>query len=191
MIKENLNTLLDCIRNQTYRNFKVWIVVNQPESYKDTPEKKGIYERNISTLNRLEHVNDFPLLVIDHSSKGHGWKGKNAGVGIARKTVMDAISNAANPKDIILSLDGDTTFNENYFHSVAKTFASNPHIPALSIPYYHPLTGNKILDRSILHYEIYMRYYRLNMSRIGSPYNYTALGSAMACTTPSTMSLPA
>jgi len=179
---ENLESLLHCIRNQSYTNYKLWIIVNQPENYWDNPEKQNICLKNATTLSRLSQVADLPLMLLDYASKGKGWKGKNIGVGIARKTVMEAINAIADPKDILLSLDGDTTFNENYFHSVAKTFAFNPQIPALSIPYYHPLTDNEYLDRAILRYEIYMRHYRLNMSRVGSPYNYTALGSAMACT---------
>jgi hypothetical protein len=36
------------------------------------------------------------------------------------------------------------------------------------------------VDRAILRYEIYLRCYMLNLCGIGSPYNFTALGSAMA-----------
>jgi hypothetical protein len=49
----------------------------------------------------------------------------------------------------------------------------------LSVPYYHNLTNDEIIDRAILRYEIYMRYYSLNLWRINSPYNFTALGSAI------------
>jgi hypothetical protein len=36
-------------------------------------------------------------------------------------------------------------------------------------------------DRAMLRYEIYTRNYNLNLLRIGSPYAYTALGSAIVC----------
>lgn len=179
---KNLSSLLHCIRNQTYKNFMVWIVVNQPEDYWLLPEKKSICIHNATTINRLNQVEDFDIKVMDYASKDRGWKGKNIGVGMARKTVMDAINCIATPKDIIICLDGDTSFGANYFQSIADNFAENPGVPAISIPYYHPLTGVQIIDRAMLHYEIYMRYYRLNLSRIGSLYNFTALGSAMACT---------
>ncbi len=51
---------------------------------------------------------------------------------------------------------------------------------ALSVPYYHELTGDEEKDRAILRYEIYMRYYAINLRRIGSTYSFTAIGSAMA-----------
>jgi len=110
----------------------------------------------------------------------NGWDAKNLGVGWARKTVMDAIVLKANENDIMLTLDGDTTFNPSYFSSVVKTIQSFPKAVALSIPYYHPLTGDEETDRNILRYEIYMRYYSLNLWRINNPYNFTALGSAIA-----------
>jgi hypothetical protein len=47
------------------------------------------------------------------------------------------------------------------------------------VPYYHELTGNDLIDRALLRYEIYMRYYLINMFRIESSYAFTALGSAM------------
>ena len=55
-----------------------------------------------------------------------------------------------------------------------------PNVVALSNPYYHKLTGSEPEDRAILRYEIYMRCYLQNLIRIGSPYAFTALGSAMA-----------
>jgi len=51
---------------------------------------------------------------------------------------------------------------------------------ALANPYYHNLVGDEALNRAILRYEIYMRYYALNMRTTGSPYCFTPLGSAMA-----------
>ena len=57
--------------------------------------------------------------------------------------------------------------------------ASHPEWPALSVPYYHPLTGEETQDRAILRYELYMRNYALNLYHIGSPYSFTALGSAI------------
>lgn len=42
------------------------------------------------------------------------------------------------------------------------------------------MTGNEEKDRAILRYEIYLRYYAINLWRIGSPYSFTAIGSAIA-----------
>ncbi len=106
--------------------------------------------------------------------------GKQLGVGWARKVVMDAVLEEAGPDDIIITLDGDTTFNKNYFSSILENFRQNPDAVGLSVPYYHPLSGSEAEDRAILRYEIYMRHYAINIWRIANPYHFTALGSAMA-----------
>jgi len=93
---------------------------------------------------------------------------------------MDEIVLEAEDNDIIISLDADTIFDPDYFTSVIENFQKNNDAVALSVPYYHKLTGIEEVDRSILRYEIYMRNYSINMWNIGSPFNYTALGSAIA-----------
>ena len=81
--------------------------------------------------------------------------------------------------DLIVSLDADTHILPGYLRSVVDTMVRHPQWPALSVPYYHPLTGEESQDRAILRYEFYMRSYVLNLLRIGSPYSFTALGSAI------------
>lgn len=177
---ENISNLMQASSDQDYRNFELWICVNQPESYWDDPAKISICENNQKTLDFLTNVKDFSLQVIDKSSKGKAWSKKTFGVGWARKTLMDAIALKADENDIILTLDGDTNFKPSYFSSIIKTIQSFPKAVALSIPYYHPLSGDEETDRNILRYEIYMRYYSLNLWRINNLYNFTALGSAIA-----------
>jgi hypothetical protein len=121
------------------------------------------------------------VFILDHSSRGNGWDAKCFGIGWARKVIMDEITPIASSGDLILSLDADTTFNENYFLSVALNFFNNPDAVALAAPYFHLASADNRAYRAILRYEIYMRHYQLNLWRIGSPYTFTALGSAMAC----------
>jgi glycosyltransferase involved in cell wall biosynthesis len=186
--------ILGCMSRQDYPDFRVFICVNQPDEWWSNPEKRKICETNVKTLRFLEKYKctgdpcgrpadcrkGLDLTVIDRCSPGKGWKGKNHGVGWARKTVMEAINKVAAPKDIIVSLDADTTFNENYLSSLADNFSVHPDAVALAVPYYHKLVGDEAVNRAMLRYEIYMRYYSLNLWRIGSPYSFTALGSAMA-----------
>jgi glycosyltransferase involved in cell wall biosynthesis len=178
---ELLDRFLDCISFQTYRNFKVFICVNQPEEWWNDPGKRLICENNVSTLEKLRSFRGFDIEVIDRCSPGNGWKGRRHGVGWARKTVMDAANEAARTDDIILSLDADTAFRENYFASVVENFRKNQEAVALAVPYFHESVPDPAAYKAILRYEIYMRYYSLNLWRIGSPYAFTALGSAMAC----------
>jgi hypothetical protein len=183
MTDENdfLPQLLDCFDRQDYRNFRVFICINQPDEWWHVPGKKQICERNVAMLDHLKET-DLPYItLIDRCSTGKGWKGKRHGVGWARKTVMDAIDREADAKDIIVSMDADTYFREGYLGSVAGNFTSNPEAVAMAVPYFHRPPADPEAYRAILRYEIYMRHYTIQMWRIGSPYSFAALGSAMAC----------
>ena len=179
---ENIPTLLDDLRQQTVKNFKVICCVNQPESWWDDPRKMSICENNQATIKMLQNVSGQDVVIVDRSSPGNGWAGKHFGVGWARKTAMDAASESAGPDDVIVTMDGDTRYRPDYLENILKAFSKDPEIKALAAQYYHKLTGNEAEDRAILRYEIYMRYFSLNMLRIGNPYAFTAIGSAMACT---------
>jgi glycosyltransferase involved in cell wall biosynthesis len=176
---EWLPATLDCITRQKFQNFHIVACVNQPESYWNNKDKKYICVDNARCLDILANYDKKKTTVINHSSKNKGWT-KKSGIGFARKVIMDHIASQAKENDIILSLDADTTFDENYFSSVIDIFARFPDAAALSIPYYHKLTASEKEDRAILRYEIYMRNYAINLLNISSPYAFTALGSAIA-----------
>lgn len=175
-----LTRTLECIAAQSYRNFKVFICVNQPDAWWNDPLKIGICQNNVRSLELLAGMKLFDLVVFDHASRGKGWKGKRFGVGQARKVLMDEISHSGKPKEIIISLDADTCFTEDYFLSIARNFQYHPEAVALSVPYFHHTVRDEVASRAILRYEIYMRHYLLNLLRTGCPYSFTALGSAMA-----------
>jgi len=175
-----LPVILNLLKEQTFRDFTLVVCVNQPDGWWDDPEKSVICETNAHSLALLNSFREFRVEVIDCSSRGSGWRGRKHGVGWARKTVMDQISGEAASTDIILSLDADTVFCDRYLESVVESLITYPTAMALSIPYYHRLPDDPVAARAILRYEIYMRHYLLNLFRIGSPYAFTALGSAMA-----------
>jgi len=177
---ENIHLLIDNIQKQTYTNFKVYFCVNQPDDWWDDPIKESICISNKKSLEVLNNIDSFENHIIDKSSKKKGWIGKHYGVGMARRIMMDRIAEEAENTDIILSLDADTKFNPNYFKSIAENFQTNINKVALAVPYYHPLTTDETINRLILRYEIYLRYYALNLWRIGSFYRFTAIGSAIA-----------
>jgi hypothetical protein len=177
---EQLPAFADALKKQEYRNFELVACVNQPEEWWSNDVKKTICLSNARCIHFLEFIREFPVRMIDRSSKGHGWIGKKHGVGWARKTAMDEIIERAEKNDLILSVDADTTFSEGYLNSLVRNFEKNPSSVALSVPYYHRLTGNPDADRAILRYELYMRYFAINLWRIRSPYSFTAMGSAMA-----------
>ncbi|MCL2510821.1 MAG: hypothetical protein FWF09_02085 [Bacteroidales bacterium] len=178
---ELLPATLDCIAKQfDAEPFHVYICVNQMEKLWDDPKKQHIISENQAVLQMLSQEKRFPLTVFDYASRGRGWTDKKSGVGHARKVLFDHIVAHSDDKDIVVSLDADTTFGMAYFSAIRKMFCRFPKSVGLMVPYYHCLTGDEVMDRAILRYEIYMRCYALNLSSIGSPYNFTALGSAMA-----------
>lgn len=178
---ENVHSLLAYLKAQSYKNLKIICCVNQPEQWWDDPDKKSVCESNLKTLSVLQNEKGLDILTIDRCSPGKGWDNKHFGVGWARKLSMDKASDLADEHDIIVTMDGDSEYGENYLSTIIESLGEFPDIKAISVPYYHRLTGNKAEDLAVLRYEIYMRYYALNMLRIENPYAFTALGSAIAC----------
>jgi hypothetical protein len=177
---ENIPSLLEDISRQGNVDYKVWFCVNQPDAWWQDAERMAVCRRNAASMDLIREQAAFPFELIDRSSPGKGWQAKKLGVGWARKTLMDAIMAEASAEDIIISLDGDTRFESSYFETIAARMANFPKAPALSVPYYHLLSGREAEDRAILRYELYMRTYLINLFRIESPYAFTALGSAIA-----------
>jgi hypothetical protein len=176
-----LPRILSDLISQTIQPEEVVLCVNQPDNWWSDPDKKQICKANQDCISLITMETRIKINLIDRSSIGLGWQGKHCGVGWARKTTMDLIAQKAADHDIIISLDADTTFGTDYLQSVAKNLIEHPTATGLSIPYYHDLTGeDNTLDRAILRYEIYMRCYSINLLQIGSPYSFTALGSAIA-----------
>lgn len=175
-----LPATLDAIaRQETDYSYSVFICVNQPDEWWRMAEKQAICENNRRLIRYLDNFDLFPVTVLDYSSPGKGWKGKNHGVGWARKIVLERIFSEASPEDIMISLDADTLFDPSYFQSLAENFERYSY-PVVTVPYYHRLTGDEIKDRAVLRYELYMRNWFLNMYRIQSPYAFTAIGSGIA-----------
>ncbi|MBN2173862.1 MAG: glycosyltransferase [Bacteroidales bacterium] len=178
--QENLPGFIECLQSQTYKNFKLVICVNQPDDWWEKEDKKDVCVDNSNSIDYLSTLRYPQVQIIDKSSRGLGWKDKKSGVGWARKTIMDEIANQARDNDLIVSLDADTSFNPGYFASLVENLTKKNTYVAISVPYFHKLTGDEVKDRAILRYEIYLRYFAINLWRINSPYCFTAIGSAIA-----------
>lgn len=177
---ENLPTLLECIKAQSHSDFTLYCCVNQPESWwNGNEEERRICTSNQHTIKLLENERDLDVRILDMSSPGKGMTGKKHGVGWARKKLLEAILSEQSEDDVIVSLDGDTTFGPRYLESILRKLNLESQVHAISMPYYHPLTEDENQNRAILRYETYMRYYEINLLRIRSPYAFSALGSAM------------
>ena len=182
-VQDEVDYLSDCVnalRQQEGVRFVTWFCVNQPESWQHDPHEHAVYAANQESLQLLRGITDLDVRIIDRSSRGRGWQPKRGGVGHARKAIMDAICAEAGPGDLLVSLDADTLAPPRYLQSLVAAFARHPDACGLAARYFHPLTDDHAVTRAMLGYEIYMRFYALNMWRIKSPYSFTALGSAMA-----------
>ena len=168
----NLHRLFSCLQRQTFRHFSVFCCVNNEEG-------SPFLDDNLRTLQWLRACTGLPLEVIDRCSPGHGWQGRQKGVGWARKLLFDRIAEQCGEREVIVSLDADTDIDSHYLQAVMDTMSATPQA-AFCVPYYHPLNGNERLDRPMLRYECYMRHYLIGLLRTGNPYAFTALGSAMA-----------
>lgn len=177
---ENLPDLINCLREQQQVDFELVACVNQYEEWWNDPAKKPQCEDNYKSIQFLKSVSDIKIHLIDKSSKGKGWPQKRGGVGWARKVAMDYIVGIAHDQDLIISIDADTFYPPDYLSAVQQALTKTPEAFGIAIPYYHPITGKLLNDRLILRYEIYMRYYLLNLMKINNPYAFSALGSAMA-----------
>ncbi|HPT53144.1 MAG TPA: hypothetical protein PK740_07665, partial [Bacteroidales bacterium] len=129
---------------------RVYICVNQPEEWWQLPEKRQICENNLQLLNQLRLITVFSLTIIDRSSCGCGWQGKQCGVGWARKVLFDSILSIAAPDDIVVSMDADTVFGTDYMESILHNLQRHKTWQAISIPYYHRLTSDDSANRAIL-----------------------------------------
>lgn len=170
----NVPRLLERLRSQTEQRFTLYCCVNRPD---DDPTFLSDNERTLDLLSRAEGLD---CRVIDRTTPGRGWQGKQRGVGWARKLLFDAIdADAADGNERVISLDADTDFDADYLSLVGRALDRSPRAAALAVPYFHPLTGQPT-DRALLRYELYMRYYRLSLHLAASPYAFTAIGSALA-----------
>ncbi|MBN1651005.1 MAG: glycosyltransferase family 2 protein [Bacteroidales bacterium] len=176
----NIPSLFEGISKQSYQKFELIVCVNQPEAWWNDPEKRNICLDNQKSIALIQKENRFPITLIDKSSKENAWQGKQKGVGWARKLVMDKASELGQPSDLIVSIDADSEYPADYLASVVSLFQNKPNCVGLANPYYHRLTNDDDANRAILRYEIYMRNYAINMLLIDNPYQFSALGSALA-----------
>lgn len=172
-----ISDLLECLRNQYVVDFELYVCVNNYNDWWQHESLRFQCVDNQKTIEKLKTVDDLKLTIIDKSSHTKGWLKKKGGVGHARKLLMDTISKVADSNDIIVSIDADTYYPPDYLKKINDFFEKKSCI-GLSVPYYHKIGGFN--ESLILRYEIYMRYYLLNMYRIKNPYAFTAVGSAMA-----------
>ena len=174
---------LECIARQYYKGrIETFVCVNQPQSdYSINPLPQRV--SNNKKLWQMLEENPWRLSLhpIDRFSNEKAWRTASGGVGTARQCCMDEIVAEASGSDILISMDADTQFDTGYVSQMVEYLEKRRKTDAVLPQYHHRLSGSEAQDRAMLRYEIYMRCYLFNLQRIGSPYAFTALGSAICC----------
>ena len=149
--------------------------------------RQGAAERVVAenrlTLDWLRSL-PFPrlkLVWIDASSTRLALGDKD-GVGLARKIGFDASLSLLNWSNdpLLISLDADTSVEENYLEAIFFHFRDEPSAGA-AIPFRHQSGETLAQEQAIRRYELYLRSYLFGLQLAGSPYAYHAIGSAFAC----------
>jgi len=109
---------------------------------------------------------------------------KEAGVGLARKIGMDLaltyFDYKSRKKKIMICLDADCEVQDNYFEAIINEF-NNFETNAAYVNFEHPLNNSETINRAIIAYEIFLRYYVLGLAYSNSPFAFHSVGSAMIC----------
>lgn len=163
---------------------EIIIIVNAPgEADKEATDNNLICLNNIHAWKKEHHNSFFRIHAIDITPLIQGeWS-----VGMARKTGMDEAVrrfDALNrPDGIILSLDADCRVDNNYFSAVFDEMHGRSDRQACSIYFEHPVKGDGYSDgifRSIILYELHLRYYFQALLYTGFPHVHHTIGSAIA-----------
>ena len=179
---------------------EVLIMINAPSEAPAT-----ILEQNRATLENMRRwIEAHPHPAIDfHVLLDHSFRMKEAGVGMARKILMDEAVRRFNilerPGGIIASMDADAVVQPNYLEALMQHFNPAGPVPdGCAVRFEHPLspgygkgsTGHSELQpdkefspevyRAITQYELHLRYYLQSVRFTGYPYAYHTVGSAFA-----------
>lgn len=175
------NNLHDCLASlaasakESYSRLKVFVCFNAPEG---DHEAHLMHEQQKGEL----MAKNFPFRLETMLLKAPA---KKAGVGFARKTVMDyALSqiaaNQTTGASFLLTLDGDCRVEENYLESIYGWILAHPKATGASINVQHNIIeafkGNQ---EAIMRYEMHLRLYRMWQQYTGHPYATHTIGSAM------------
>ena len=162
----------------------LFVVNNGEEAAND------VLENNKKTIDYISNYaskgeSNLNLALIDAATSGNELKGKDAGVGLARKLDCDAALGLFNynskVKKLLIWLDADCTVAENYLSEIISTF-NNSNLEAAYVNFKHRFDESEKEKNAIICYEMFLRYYVMGLMYAGSPYAYHSIGSTIICT---------
>ncbi|PKL82232.1 MAG: hypothetical protein CVV24_11210 [Ignavibacteriae bacterium HGW-Ignavibacteriae-3] len=194
---KNISRLLESFLQNDIRCFNdtlVLFVVNNLRS-----SNAAVKEDNLKSLQMIRQIiagkaeTDLERNILntglnvglaDASSSGLEMPEKDGGVGLARKIGMDLALRqfdfSNNRTKILICLDADCTIGKNYLSSIVRAFEV-PGTNAAYVQYEHRLPESEIHRRAIISYEIFLRYYVLELKYADSPFAFPTIGSTMIC----------
>ena len=181
-LEATLESLYQC--HPPKGNVEVLILVNWPENAPSHIKDMSLKQFEFLKVWGNEHYSDFisfhPLLYPDMPVK-------TAGVGLARKTLMDEAVRRFNLLNrfsgIISSLDADTLCEKNYLSELEKHFEKFPSSDGCVIYFEHPLEGDEYSEsiyNAICQYELHLRYYLQSIRYTGFKNAFHTVGSCFA-----------
>ncbi|MCF6176883.1 MAG: glycosyltransferase [Victivallaceae bacterium] len=101
------------------------------------------------------------------------------GVGEARKIGMDSVLPYLTPHGLICCLDADSPVENNYFSAIEQAFTDNSACAGAVVAFCHSTSNDQQINRAIIDYELWLRYYVYALEYAGSPYAFFTVGSTI------------
>jgi hypothetical protein len=181
-ITKSIESLLSCDRPSC----SVEILVNINYSENAAEASKQFNDKAFEVLTAFAKEKSEPNFKI-HIFKFANQDAKNAGVGLARKQIMDEafrrLLSVNNESGIITGFDADALCRKDYFTALEQFFKKQTKAKACSIQFAHPLSGTKYPQKiydAIAMYELHLRYFINAQLLIGTPYAFQTVGSSLA-----------
>jgi hypothetical protein len=164
------------------------IVINQPESEKNTSDQQYLYQEALNKGNIIWQKDNLTLINITKSNSSLLIVNRYSlpindkfGVGLARKIGTDLACYLIHHKVIttnwLHSSDADAKIPDNYFSSLVEVDSRSS--VAACYNFYHK-SEDKVVERANNIYEQALRYYVAGLTYANSTYNFFTIGSVLA-----------
>jgi hypothetical protein len=178
-LKKFLSSFLEQDKTYFTETLLLFVINN---SFSSEPEIKENNRRSIEYLRGVMNSGiKINIGLVDASSPGRELPDKDAGVGLARKTGMDAVLKLFRDEEegLLICTDADCIVADNYLTEIVNFFSGSNYNAAV-INFEHQFDEESAND-AVICYEIFLRYYVLGLKFSGSPFAFHTIGSAMAC----------
>lgn len=162
------------------KHFLIIVVVNHRENSAGT--LRAANSRDLQSLARLGSASDLTLAWVDAATPGNELPQRGGSVGMARKIGLDLALFRLDWGDdpLLVMLDADTLVEPNYLAAIEDHFETAT-AGAAALAFRHQPVPDPAHQAAIDRYQLFMYSYALGLARAGSPYGFTAVGSAIAC----------